>query len=70
VWRISIENEGPKVILEKGLTENVRARDWGQMESTKSLPTGRQAGTNNQTMIKISMTEIPNTIRLISVFGH
>jgi len=43
VWRISIENEGPKVILEKGLTENVRARDWGQMESTKS-PAYRQAG--------------------------
>ena len=29
VWRISMENEGPKVVLEKGLAENVGARDWG-----------------------------------------
>jgi hypothetical protein len=42
VWKISMENEGPKVILEKGLAENVGARNWGQLESTKS-PAYRQA---------------------------
>jgi len=36
VWKISLEDEGPTLILEKGLTENVGIRDWKLLENTKS----------------------------------
>jgi hypothetical protein len=52
VWKISLEDEGPTLILEKGLTENAGIRDWKLLENTnpKHQPACRQAG--NQTMTK------------------
>ena len=48
VWRISMENEGPRLVLEKGLTENVGVRDRGirdwstsNCERICSAPTSR-----------------------------
>ena len=36
VWRISLENEGPKLVLEKGLTEN--CRDLGLVTISDCTP--------------------------------
>jgi hypothetical protein len=40
VWRISMENEGPRFVLEKGLTENIGVRDWGVGGSQRQIPKG------------------------------
>jgi hypothetical protein len=38
VWKISMENEGPRLVLEKGLTENVGVRDRGVGISQRQIP--------------------------------
>ena len=46
VWKISLETEGPKLILEKGLTENVGDQglevNWKVPIPSTKLPAGRQ----------------------------
>jgi len=43
VWKISLEDEGPELILEKGLIENVGIRDWKLGISQPLVPKGSVA---------------------------